>query len=54
MDLHLANTTITGLSEVSVADIVVERRESLEEMKVSFNILLAAIMAKGRFNMVGR
>ena len=52
--MHLANITITGLSEVSVADIIVERRESLEEMKVSFNILLAAIMAKGSFNMVGR
>ena len=50
----MENTTLTGLSEVSVQDLVVERRENLEELSISFNIFLAALMARGRFNMVGR
>ena len=52
--MHLENTTLAGLSEVSVEDLVVERSDNLEELGISFNVLLAAIMARGRFNMVGR
>ena len=54
VDLHLEKTSLEGLSELSVEDLVVERRENLEELGISFNVLLAAIMARGRFNMVGR
>ena len=54
VDLHLESTTLTGLSEALVKDVVVERRENLDELNLSFNILLTAIMARGRFNMVGR
>ena len=54
VDLHLEKTSLEGLSELSVEDLVVERRENLEELSISFNIFLAALMTRGRFNMVGR
>ena len=51
----MENTTLTGLSRVLVKDLVVERRrDNLDELDISFNILLDDITAKGRFNMVGR
>ena len=31
-----------------------DRRNNLEELNISFNILLDAVMARGRFNMIGR
>ena len=52
--MYLEETSLTGLSKVSVEEVVVGRRENLEEMIISFNILFAAIRATGRFNMVGR
>ena len=50
----MGNTTLTGLSGASVKDFVVERKDNLEELNISFNILLDAVMARGRFNMIGR
>ena len=50
----MGNTTLTGLSKASVKDFMVDRRDNLEELNISFNILLDAVMARGKFNMIGR
>lgn len=50
----MGNTTLTGLSGALVKDFVVDRKDNLEELNISFNILLEDVMARGRFNMIGR
>ena len=39
---------------MKVENLVVERRDNLEEMKILFNVKLDSFAARGRFNIVGR
>merc|ERR1712013_394294 len=54
VDLNMDNITFTGLSKVKVENLVVTRRDNLEEMKILFNLKLDSFAARGRFNIVGR
>jgi len=54
VDLNMDNITLTELSKVKVENLVVERKDNLEEMKILFNVKLDSFAARGRFDIVGR